>query len=99
VDEFPWSKQEIIAAVVAEYMPLDQEDIATRPFFTLIRALQRLALRSRKGPPGFGENLDTRKATPLEDAVYARLARVWQALYEGRDPDAAYEVPLRGQMH
>jgi hypothetical protein len=101
--ELPWSKREIIRAMVAEYRPFDFNDTATWAFFCQVRALKRLAFGGG-GPPGFGVALaerlsDGRGVSELEDAVCARLGRVWQALRDGRDPDAAYETPLRNEMH
>jgi hypothetical protein len=101
--ELPWSKEEIIHAMVAEYRPFDFNDTATWAFFCQIRAFERLALGGG-GSLGFGVELaerlrDGRAVSELEDAVYARLGRVWQALHDGRDPNTAYETPLRGEMH
>jgi hypothetical protein len=100
----PWSKQEIIDAMVAEYRPFDVDDLNSWAFYSQVRALQRLA-RSGRAPPGFCVGLADRLAdkkgdiSPLEDAVFGRLGRIWRALHDGRDPDAAYEMPLRGEMH
>jgi hypothetical protein len=101
--DLPWSKKEIVRAMVVEYRPADVDDPATWPFYSQVRALQRLAL-SGGGPPGFavdlgGRWLSGRAISELEDAVFARLGRVWQALRDGRDPNAGYETPLRSEMH
>jgi hypothetical protein len=99
----PWSKQEIIDAMVAEFRQPDADDPYTWAFASQGRALLRLA-RSGRGPAGFCVGLADRLAnrsdiSPLEDEVFGRLGRVWQALRDGRDPAAAYEVPLRGELH
>ena len=67
--------------------------------FFSIRALMRLALDGR-GPPGFSVGLTDRLTnkgdiSPLEDAVFARLGRVWQALKEGgtRMPHTTCQLP------
>jgi hypothetical protein len=101
--ELPWSKQEIIDAMIAEFRPYDFDDWDTWAFSCQLGALQRLA-QSDHTPPGFCIGLADRLAnkrdiSPLEDAVFGRLGRVWQALRDGHDPDAAYEVPLRGELH
>src|SRR5262245_46622108 len=98
--ELPWSKREIIDAMIAEFRQFDFDDQNTWAFYSQVRALGRLA-SSDRAPPGFCAGLGDRLAnkdaiSPLEDAVFARLGRVYQALRDGRDPDAAYEVPLRG---
>jgi hypothetical protein len=100
--ELPWSKEEIIAVMVAEYVPFDVDDRTARAFACQGRALLRLA-DSGRGPPGFGVALaerlrDRGPILEVEDAVFARLGRVLQALQDGRDPHAAYETPLRGEM-
>jgi hypothetical protein len=101
--QLPWPKSEIIDAMIAEYRPVCSDDPGSWAIFTQVRALQRLAL-SERAPRGFGGGLaerlqDGRGPTSLEDALFARLARVWEALRDGRDPNVAYEEPLRGQMH
>jgi hypothetical protein len=95
-DQLPWNKREIIDAMIAEYQPFDLEKPETWPLLSQLRALIRLAIAGR-GPTGFGVGLTDRLSekgdiSPLEDAVYARLARVWQALHRGRDPEIAYEI-------
>jgi hypothetical protein len=100
--EFPWSKQEIIDAMVAEFQRPDVDDFHSYAWASQVRALKRLALNGR-GPPGFSVGLADRlpkgNISPLEQAVFERLGRVWQALRDGGDPDAAYEMPLRDAMH
>jgi hypothetical protein len=101
--EIPWSKREIIDAMIAEFRRPEVDDRDSWAYFCQIRALERLALGGR-GPPGFCVGLAHRLAnkggvSPLEEAVFGRLGRVWQALRDGRDPDAAYEVPLRDKVH
>jgi hypothetical protein len=118
----PWSKREIVRAMVGEYRPFNLDDVHTGPFYSQLRALLRLGATG-KGPPGFCDRLDERVKTYLEKrdgaafelsrlfvtgvvsetsllehAVFLRLGRVYQALKEGRDPDTAYETPLRGEM-
>jgi hypothetical protein len=101
--EIPWRKREIIDVMIAEFQRPDLDDPHSWAFYSQVRALQRLALSDR-APPGFSVGLADRLAnrgniSPIEDAVFGRLGRVWQALRDGRDPDAAYEVPLRGELH
>jgi hypothetical protein len=101
--QLPWSKQEIIDAMVAENCPYNFDDPNTWLFFCQVRALMCLA-RSGRGPLGFGTELaerlkDGRGPSELEQAVYARLGRVLHALRNGRDPNAAYEIPLPGEVH
>jgi hypothetical protein len=101
--ELPWGREEIIEAMVAEYLPFDLDDSTTWPYFSQVRALLRLAASGR-GPLGFGVELagrlrDGGPISELEDAVFARLGRVHTAFRDGRDPDAAYEAPLPGEMH
>jgi hypothetical protein len=99
----PWTKREIIDAMIAEYRPFQFEDTHTWPFFIQVSALRRLAL-SEKAPLGFGQGLAERlqqrgQITELEDTIVARLGRVLAALRDGRDPNVAYDTPLRGEMH
>jgi hypothetical protein len=99
----PWTKRESIEAMTAEYRPFQYEDMGTWSFSMQVSALCWLAL-GKKSPAGFAHGLAdclTRGIpfTALEDAVFARLGRVLAALCDGRDPDTAYDVPLRGEMH
>jgi hypothetical protein len=94
--DIPWTKREIIAAMLSEYRPFRADDMETGAFYIQLRALLRLAF-SAKAPEGFGQDLGTRllrrqPITELEDAVFSRLGRVFEALREGRDPDAAYDT-------
>jgi hypothetical protein len=103
MSELPWSKREIIDAMIAEFQRPDVDNLDSWAFFSQLRALQRLA-RSGRGPPGFCVGLADRLAnksdiSPLEEAMFGRLGRMWQALHDGRDPDTAYETPLRDAMH
>jgi hypothetical protein len=103
MSELPWSKREIIDAMIAEFQRPDVDNPDSWAFFTQVRALQRLA-HSGRGPLGFCVGLADRLAnksdiSPLEDVMFERLGRVWQALRDGRDPDATYETPLRDAMH
>ena len=45
--ELPWGREEIIEAMVAEYLPFDLDDSTTWPYFSQVRALLRLDQRSR----------------------------------------------------
>jgi hypothetical protein len=97
--DIPWSKHEIIDAMLSEYRPFRAEDMETGAFYIQLRALLRLAF-SAKAPEGFGQDLGTRllqrePITELEDAVFLRLGRVFEALRDGRDPDAAYDTTRR----
>jgi hypothetical protein len=83
----PWTKREIIDAVIAEFTPVDQGDMQSWAVFSCVRALSRIAL----GRPG------GRAAPHVEYALSLRIARVWTALHDGRDPNAAYEIPLDGE--
>jgi hypothetical protein len=100
----PWTKREIIDAMLAEYRPYQFGDELTWAFYIQVKALSRLAL-SKKAPKGFGEDdlaqrlQQHRPITEIEDAVFTRLGRILMALHEGRDPDAAYDMPLRDEMH
>ena len=94
--DIPWTKREIIDAMLSEYRPFRAEDMETGAFYIQLRALLRLAF-SAKAPEGFGQNLGTRllhrqPMTKLEDAVFLRLGLVFEALRDGRDPDAAYDT-------
>jgi len=89
--------------MVTEFRQPNVDDPQSWAFFFQIRALRRLA-DSDRGPLGFYVGLADRMInkgdiSPLEQMVFAQLGRVWQALKEGRDPDAAYEVMSRGEMH
>jgi hypothetical protein len=100
MNDLPWTKREIIDALIAEYQP--RGDWSALAPFAQLRALRRLAL-SNRAPLGFGVGLAERFVNRgpyslLEQEVYGLLGRVWQALHDGRDPDAAYDEPLRGEM-
>lgn len=82
--EFPWTKREIIGAVIAECKPFDRDDPTSWAFFTAFRAFQRVALGRAEG----------RTAPRVEHALWTRIRRVWEALRDGRDPGAAFETPL-----
>jgi hypothetical protein len=95
----PWTKREIIDAMLSEYRPFRAEDMETWAFYTQIRVLLQLAL-SAKAPVGFGQDLGNRllrrhPITEVEEAVFLRLGRVFEALRDGRDPDVAYDMGLR----
>jgi hypothetical protein len=102
MSELPWSKQEIIDAMRAEFQEPQIGDFGSYAWASQFRALKRLALSGR-GPPGFCVGLADRminqgEILPLEQEVYQRLGRIWQALCDERDPEAAYEQPLRDEM-
>jgi hypothetical protein len=85
-DELPWSKQDIIDAVIAAYIPVDPKD----PVFvihTLTVCKEIFARLAFSRPEG-------RAAPHIELALAARIARVYAAMHDGRDPNAAYDVPL-----
>jgi hypothetical protein len=93
--DIPWTKHEIIDAMLSEYRPFRAEDMETWAFYTQMRVLLQLAL-SAKAPVGFGQDLGIRllrrqPITELEDAVFLRLGLVFEALRDGRDPDVAYD--------
>jgi len=111
MSELPWSKREIIDAMIAEYRRpdvanwdwLNDDHVDSHPFISQLRALYRLAHTGR-GPPGFCVGLTDRinnkgDISPLEQEVFGRLGRVWQALHDSRNLDAAYEVPIKGEMN
>ena len=79
--ELPWTKREIIDAVIAEYEPPRARAPA---FFNMMKPFMRLALGRSEG----------RAAPHVEHALWQFIRRVWTALRDGRDPNAAYEVPL-----
>jgi hypothetical protein len=85
-NELPWSKREIIDAMIAAYKPIDPKNpvfvIHTMTVCTGI--WKKLALSRAEG----------RAAPHIELALAERIARVYKALHEGRDPNAAYDVPL-----
>jgi hypothetical protein len=54
--QLPWSRQEIIDAMVAEFRPYDFDDPSTWAVCSQMRALMRLAVSGR-GPLGFGAAL------------------------------------------
>ena len=79
-----WTKHEVIDAVVAEYRPSDLDDTDTWAVPVCLRAFMRLALGKPEG-----------RAPPhVEHELWRRLCRVHRALHDGRDPSAAYDVPL-----
>ena len=80
----PWTKREIVDAVVAGYRSVDENDASTWAQMQCLRIFADLALGRSDG----------RQAPYIEDALYARVVRAWTAINEGRDPNAAYEVPL-----
>jgi hypothetical protein len=81
--EFPWTKREIIDAVIAECKPFDRDDPTSWAFYTAFRALERVAL----GRPGG-------RTARVEHALWTRIRSVWKALRDGRDPSAGFETPL-----
>jgi hypothetical protein len=89
--KLPWTRREIIDAVIAAYKPepvhADLRDVLTWRDVTLWGAFARLALGRSGG----------RAAPYVEDALAKRISRVWTALKNGRDPNAAYDVPLEGE--
>ncbi len=82
--EFPWTKREIIEAVIAECKPFDRDDPTSWAFYTAFRAFHRVALGRPEG----------RTAPRVEHALWTRIRRVWEALRDGRDPGAAFETPF-----
>ena len=82
--EFPWTKREIIEAVIAERKPFGRDDPTSWAFHTAFRAFERVALVKPEG-----------RTTPrVEHALWTRIRRVWKALHDGRDPSAGFETPL-----
>ena len=47
--DIPWTKREIIDAMLAEYRPYQFGDELTWAFYIQVKALSRLALRVRPG--------------------------------------------------
>ena len=80
----PWTKREIVDAVIAGYRSVDENDASTWAQMQCLRIFADLALGRSDG----------RQAPNIEDALYARVVRAWTAINKGRDPNAAYEVPL-----
>lgn len=88
MDNLPWSKREIIEAAIARYRPhppLDIDDPTT--FVEVQAALIEIFAQLALGRP------EGRQPPYIEAQLYGRIGRVWRALDEGRDPNAAYEVP------
>jgi hypothetical protein len=86
--ELPWTKREIIDAVIAEYEPPRVGDIRSWSYFRMHASFVRLALGRPEG-----------RASPWEEhGLWQRIGRVWTALRDGRDPNAAYEVPLDNEQ-
>jgi hypothetical protein len=89
--ELPWTRREIIDAVIAAYKakPVDADlrEVLSWKFTTWVGAFASLALGKPEG----------RAAPYVEDALATRISRVWTALRDGRDPSAAYDVPLEGE--
>jgi hypothetical protein len=85
--ELPWSRREIIDAVIAEYRPIDMKDPSSFAILVCIAAFMRLALGRPEG-----------RASPyVEQALHNQIKRVYAALRDGRDPNAAYDVPIEGE--
>jgi hypothetical protein len=80
----PWTKREIVDAVIKGYRSVDENDASTWAQMQCLRIFADLALGRSDG----------RQAPYIEDALYARVVRAWTAINKGRDPNAAYEVPL-----
>ena len=80
----PWTKREIVDAVIKGYRSVDENDASTWAQMQCLRIFADLALGRSDG----------RQAPNIEDALYARVVRAWTAINKGRDPNAAYEVPL-----
>ena len=80
----PWTKREIVDAVIAGYRSVDENDASTWAQMQCLRIFADLALGRSDG----------RQAPNIEDALYARVVRAWTAINKGRDPNAAYDVPL-----
>ena len=80
----PWTKREIVDAVIAGYRSVDENDASTWAQMQCLRIFADLALGRSDG----------RQAPYIEDALYARVVRAWTAINKGRDPNAAYDVPL-----
>ena len=112
--ELPWSKREIIDAMVAEYRPYQMKDPESGPTETQYRALQRLVLgenvpndssqneleylRKEVERLRFANRVAERKLTEVERAAFRRLGRVWEGLHDGCDLNIAYEIPARGEV-
>jgi hypothetical protein len=81
--KLPWTKHEIIDAVIRSYTPFDVDDTTTWTFPGMLGVFSYLALGRPEG-----------RATPaIEHQLWLRIRRIWDALQDGRDPNAAYETP------
>jgi hypothetical protein len=80
----PWTKREIVDAVINGYRSVDENDASTWAQMQCLKTFADLALGRSDG----------RQAPYIEDALYARVVRAWTAINKGRDPNAAYEVAL-----
>jgi hypothetical protein len=81
----PWTKREVIDAVLGVgYEPFDLDAPQTWPYFRMVRAFVTVALGRPEG----------RASPAVEHELWQRIGRVYTALKEGRDPNAAYEMPL-----
>jgi hypothetical protein len=80
-------KREIIDVVISTYVPARVDEPETWAFSTMMTAFMGLALGRPEG----------RLAPYIEQALWTRIARVFTALREGRDPNAAYDVPLEDE--
>jgi hypothetical protein len=78
----PWSKSEIIEAVRAEIESDTEDETSIKP--VQLCAFIRLALGKPEG----------RASPKSEDELMQLISRVYRAIDQGRDPEAAYEVPL-----
>jgi hypothetical protein len=87
LSEFPWTKQEIIDTVKTRYRPVDSNDFTTHGYAAIFAAFGVLALGRPEG----------RAAPHQEDALFRRVARIWAAMRDGRDPEVAYDVPVFGE--
>src|SRR5262245_24076967 len=83
----PWTKREVVDTVTHVYSAPDDhpEGWATS---ACIGIFASLALGKPEG----------RFFPMFEHELYLRIARVWDALQHGRDPYAAYEVPLPREL-
>lgn len=81
--DFPWTKQEIVDVVIGSYRPVDDRP-ETWPHAMIRGAWGYLALGRPAG-----------RASPrAEHELYLRIRRVYLAVSDGRDPNAAYDAPL-----
>jgi hypothetical protein len=87
MSDLPWSKRDVIDAVIAVYRPVDRKDVSSWATLVCMEAFMRVALGRPEG----------RAAPYVEHELWLRIGRVHRALHDRRDPNAAYETPIDGE--